>query len=108
MIPFQEVALLHEIGDELLAEDHHVVRFDLEGHAALADLPIDEELTAFIFQGVLLLHEVLRERAHLCHQDPCELIELGIYNHFNNLELIQLIWQLKYKRILLLVDFEHQ
>lgn len=48
MVALEKMALFHEVGDELLSEDHHVVRFDFEGHTTFADLAIDEELATLV------------------------------------------------------------
>lgn len=100
VVSLKEVALLHEVGDELLTEDHHVVGFDLEGHAALADLSVDQELAALVLESFLLLHEVLCKRLDLCLEHSGELVELRINDHLNDFVFVQLVSLLKYERTL--------
>ena len=91
MVALEKMALVHEVGHKLLSEDHHVVRFHFERHATLADLAVDEELATLVLQSVLFLHEVLGKSLNLSLEQTCELVELGVDDHFYDLVLVDLV-----------------
>ena len=57
MVPLKKMALLHEICDKLLTEDHDIVGLHFERHSTLAYLAIYKELAALVLESVLLFQE---------------------------------------------------
>lgn len=91
MVALEKMALFHKVGHELLSEDHHVVRFNFEGHATFADLAIDEELASLVLQSVFFLHEVLGKSLNLSLEQASELVELGVDDHFYHFVFVDLV-----------------
>jgi len=54
-------------------------------------LAIDEELATLVLQSVLFLHEVLGKSLNLSLEQTCELVELGVDDHFYDLVLVDLV-----------------
>jgi hypothetical protein len=85
------MALLHEVGHQLLSKYHYIVRLNLEGHSTLTELSIDQEFAPFILKSVFFLQEILGYGLNFLFEKSSELVKVRIHNHFNNFVFIQLV-----------------
>ena len=95
MVPLKELRLVHEVGNRLLAENHHIIAFDLEGHTRLADLAINKQFTTFVLEDLALLCQILRKVLDLLLEESGESVELGGHDHLDEFELVLLSGELE-------------
>lgn len=95
MVPLKKLRLVHEVSNRLLAENHHIIAFDLEGHARLTNLSINKQFATLILKDFALLCQILRKVLDLLLEESGEPVELGGNYHLDEFELILLSRELE-------------
>lgn len=91
VVSLKHQTVLHEVGHKLLSKHHHVVGFDLEWHAAFAELPVDKQLATFIFESVFFLLQILCQRLDFTFEKGGELVEARVDNQLQYFEPVGLV-----------------